>query len=208
MVLKPEPVFEAVRTVQSMAVPRGRVILTTPQGTRLHQRLVERLAGYSRLLILCGHYEGVDQRVCDALVDEEISLGDFVLTGGEIPAIALVDAVARLRPEVLDAESLRHESFTHSLLEAPHYTRPRVFEGLEVPQVLLTGHHAEIEKWRRQEALRRTRLHRPDLLAEAELTPLDLRFLAEIDTAESIEPENPRRMQEGLSPSTSGGETD
>lgn len=180
MVLKPEPLFAAVRAVQQMATPRARVILTTPQGARLHQRLVERLAGYPRLLIVCGHYEGIDQRVCDALVDDEISLGDFVLTGGEIPTMALVDAVARLQPEVLDEASLQHESFTDDLLEAPHYTRPRVFDGLAVPEVLLSGHHLEIERWRRRESLRRTLERRPDLLRESELSAQDVGLLKEL----------------------------
>lgn len=178
MVMKPEPAFAAVRAVQQMATPRARVILMSPQGPRLEQRSVERLAGYPRLLVFCGHYEGVDQRVVEALVDEEVSLGDFVLTGGEIAAMALVDAVARLQPEVLDAASLDQESFTHSLLEAPHYTRPREWEGMEVPAVLLSGHHAEIERWRRRESLLRTATRRPDLLREAALTAKEQRWLA------------------------------
>lgn len=179
MVMKPEPAFAAIRAIQQMTPRRARVILTTPQGRRLDQRAVEKLAGYPRLIIICGHYEGLDQRVCDALVDEEISLGDFVLTGGEIPALAIVDAVARLQPEVLDDESLLHESFTDSLLEAPHYTRPRVWEGMEVPPVLLSGHHAAIDRWRRREAIRRTAQRRPDLLAEAPLSTEERRWLEE-----------------------------
>jgi len=164
MVLKPDPIFEAVRDVQTRASPRGRVILTTPQGKLLKQSLVEVLAGYPRLIVICGHYEGVDERVCERLVDEEISLGDFVLTGGEIPALALIDAVTRLLPGVIDEASLEHESFNAGRLDFPHYTRPRDFEEMSVPDVLLSGHHAEIEKWRRREAFKRTVERRPDLL--------------------------------------------
>lgn len=185
MVLKPEPLFAAIRAVQQMATPRARVLHMTPQGRRLDQSAVEVLAGYSRLLIICGHYEGIDQRVVDALVDEEISLGDFVLTGGEIPAMALVDAVSRLQPEVLDEASLDQESFTHGLLEAPQYTRPREFEGLGVPAILLSGHHAEIDRWRRESSLRRTAQRRPDLLATAELTPAERRWLETSQASEA-----------------------
>jgi len=177
MLLKPEPAAAAVRAVQQMAVPRARVILMSPQGAPFSQAIAERLAGYPRLIVFCGHYEGIDERFVEALVDEEISIGDFVLTGGEIPAMALVDAVARLQPDVIDAASLEQESFTHGLLEAPHYTRPRTWEAMEVPAVLLSGHHAEIDRWRRRESLRRTALRRPDLLAQAELSPVDRRML-------------------------------
>jgi tRNA (guanine37-N1)-methyltransferase len=198
MVMKPEPTFAAVRAVQQMASPRGRVVLTTPQGRRLDQREVERLAGYPRLIVLCGHYEGFDQRVSDALVDDEISLGDFVLTGGEIPAMALVDAVARLQPEVLDEASLDHESFNDGLLEAPHYTRPRVWENLEVPEVLLSGHHAEIEKWRRREAIRRTAERRPDLLAEAVLSAAERRWAEQVmgNDADNLTSDNHDEVEE------------
>lgn len=194
MVMKPEPAFAAIRAVQQMTTPRARVVLLTPHGQRLDQRLVETLAGYPRLMLICGHYEGLDQRVVDALVDEEVSLGDFVLTGGEIPAMALVDAVARLQPEVLDEASLHQESFTHGLLEAPHYTRPRAWEGMEVPAVLLSGHHAEIERWRRRESLLRTAMRRPDLLADAPMSAAERRWLAaemgaEDDAAPAIFPE-------------------
>lgn len=185
MVMKPEPVFAAVRAVQGMASPRGRVVLTTPQGTPLRQPLVELLAGYPRLIVLCGHYEGLDDRVRQALVDEEVSLGDFVLTGGEIPAMALIDAVARLVPGVIDAGSLEHESFNRSLLDFPHFTRPREFEGMEVPQVLLSGNHAAIDRWRRREAVRATLERRPDLLPEAGLSLEERRWLLELQQGEA-----------------------
>ncbi len=185
MVMKVEPFFAAVRAVQQMASPRGHVIMTSPSGVRLTQQHVERLGGYPRLIVICGHYEGIDQRVCDALVDEEFSIGDFVLTGGEIPALALVDAVSRLQPGVIDEASLVHESFVTSLLEGPQYTRPREFEGMEVPAVLLSGHHAEIARWRHREALRRTVERRPDLLAEAELNSDDRRYLSSLSPEEA-----------------------
>jgi len=164
MVLKPEPLSAAIRAIGASQEPEAHVILTTPQGALLHQKRLEELSRMPRLMIICGHYEGVDQRVIDKYVHEEISVGDYVLTGGELPAMVLVDAVVRLRPGVIDAESLHHESFTHSLLDWPHYTRPRVFEGMEVPPVLTCGDHAAIERFRREEALRRTLERRPELL--------------------------------------------
>ena len=160
MVLKPEPIFEAVRARSG----RGPVVLLSPQGERLRQPLVRELAQYDDLYLICGRYEGVDERVATGLADREISIGDFVLTGGELAAMVLIDAVSRLREGVLgSAESPLDESFAADLLEYPHYTRPSVFEGLAVPEVLLSGHHAEIEKWRREQAERRTRRRRPDL---------------------------------------------
>jgi tRNA (guanine37-N1)-methyltransferase len=138
------------------------------------------------LLLLCGHYEGVDERVREALVDEEISIGDYVLTGGELPALVVIDAVARLLPGVLgNEESAAQESFAYGLLEYPHYTRPAEYEGMSVPEVLLSGHHEEIRRWRRREALRRTRERRPDLLAQASLTAEDRELLAEIEAEQN-----------------------
>ncbi len=185
MVMKPEPWFLAVRELRTQSPAPPRVLFFTPQGDRLdHQRAV-RLAQEASLLLLCGHYEGVDARVRDALVDEEISIGDYVLTGGELPALVLIDAVARLLPGVLgNEESAEQESFASGLLEHPHYTRPAEYDGLEAPAVLLSGHHEEIRKWRRRESLRRTRARRPDLLAGANLTDEDRRFLAEIEAEE------------------------
>jgi tRNA (guanine37-N1)-methyltransferase len=161
MVLKPEPIFEAVRAREGT----GPVILLSPQGERLTQGLVRELAGKADLYLICGRYEGVDERVSAHLVDRELSIGDYVLTGGELPAMVLIDAVSRLVSGVLGSEeSPLDESFAETLLEYPHYTRPAVFEGHSVPQVLLSGHHAEIERWRRAQAAERTRRRRPDLL--------------------------------------------
>jgi tRNA (guanine37-N1)-methyltransferase len=161
MVLKPEPIFEAVRT----RAGKGPVILLTPQGELLNQALVRELAGHDDLYLICGRYEGVDERVATHLVDKEISIGDYVLTGGELPAMVVIDAVSRLVAGVLGSqESPKDESFDQHLLEYPHYTRPAEFEGHPVPEVLRSGHHAEIERWRRAQAAERTRRRRPDLL--------------------------------------------
>ena len=168
MVLKPEPIFEAV---ESLAQPATRVLLTTPAGRRFDQALARDLAQESHLLLICPSYEGVDERVCEALVDDEISIGDYVLTNGGLPAMVMVDAVARLLPGALgDDESAADESFSHGLLEYPHYTRPAEFRGMKVPEVLLGGHHAEIEKWRAGQARQRTRQRRPDLSSDDETT--------------------------------------
>jgi tRNA (guanine37-N1)-methyltransferase len=161
MVLKPEPIFEAVRA----RTGKGPVILLTPQGELLNQGLVRELASHDDLYLICGRYEGVDERVATNLVDKEISIGDYVLTGGELPAMVLIDAVSRLVAGVLGSEeSPKDESFDRHLLEYPHYTRPAEFEGHSVPEVLRSGHHAEIERWRRAQAAERTRRRRPDLL--------------------------------------------
>jgi len=161
MVLKPEPIFEAVRA----RTGTGPVILLTPQGEVVNQGLVRELASHDDLFLICGRYEGVDERVAAHLVDREISIGDYVLTGGELPAMVLIDAVSRLVTGVLGSEeSPRDESFDQHLLEYPHYTRPAEFEGHPVPEVLRSGHHAEIERWRRAQAAERTRRRRPDLL--------------------------------------------
>ena len=161
MVLKPEPIFEAVRA----RTGKGPVILLTPQGKLLNQGVVRELASHDDLYLICGRYEGVDERVAAHLVDREISIGDYVLTGGELPAMVLIDAVSRLVTGVLGSEeSPKDESFDQHLLEYPHYTRPAEFEGHAVPEVLRSGHHAEIERWRRAQAAERTRRRRPDLL--------------------------------------------
>jgi tRNA (guanine37-N1)-methyltransferase len=161
MVLKPEPIFEAVRA----RAGTGPVILLSPQGERLTQGLVRELATHPDFYLICGRYEGVDERVGAHLADREVSIGDYVLTGGELPAMVLIDAVSRLVSGVLGSEeSPKDESFADELLEYPHYTRPAVFEGHQVPEVLLSGHHAEIERWRRAQAAERTRRRRPDLL--------------------------------------------
>jgi tRNA (guanine37-N1)-methyltransferase len=163
MVMKPEPVFESF---DALGPGARRTILLSPAGRRLDQRLVRELAAEPWLVLICGRYEGVDERVAAHLVDREISIGDYVLSGGELAAMVVIDAVSRLVAGVLGcAESPEDESFAEHLLEYPHYTRPPVFEGHAVPDVLLSGHHAEIERWRRDQAMERTRRRRPDLLA-------------------------------------------
>jgi tRNA (guanine37-N1)-methyltransferase len=161
MVLKPEPLFEAV---EHLANDRTHVILLTPVGRTFNQAMARELAQREHLLFICGSYEGVDERVREALVDEEISIGDFVLTNGGLPAMVVIDAVTRLLPGVLgDDESASDESFSQGLLEYPHYTRPAEFRGMKVPEILLSGHHAEIGKWRAEQAVERTVQRRPDL---------------------------------------------
>ena len=161
MVMKPDCVYDAFCSIENK--DNAKVIYMSPQGTKLDQKKVEELANEEHLIILCGHYEGIDQRVIDKIVDEEISIGDYVLTGGEIPAMVLIDSVARYNDGVIARESIKEESFANGMLEYPQYTRPEVFEGVRVPEVLLSGHHENIEKWRREEALRITNLKRPDL---------------------------------------------
>jgi tRNA (guanine37-N1)-methyltransferase len=166
MVMRPEPIFNAVETIISRQdSPSTKVILLCPQGKRLDQKIATRLAKHKHLLLICGHYEGVDERVRQKLVDEEISIGDYVLTGGELPAMVLIDTLVRLIPGVLgDKNSLNFESFKGNLLEYPQYSRPAKFRNMRVPSILLSGDHKKIEIWRRKEALKRTKLRRPDLL--------------------------------------------
>lgn len=168
MVLKPEPVFEAVESLWPARGPGQRVILLSAQGRRFDQRTARELAGLEQILLLCGRYEGVDERVAEHLADDELSIGDYVLSGGELAAAVVVDAVARLLPGVLGNEaSAVEESFgAEGVLDCPHWTRPAEFRGWPVPEVLLGGNHAEIRKWRRQAALAKTRRLRPDLLGE------------------------------------------
>lgn len=171
MVMKPEPIFEATESVLGMATERGPIILLTPAGRSLDHDMAVELAREDRLLLLCGHYEGFDARVHEHLATHEVSIGDFVLSGGEIAAMAVVDAVVRHLPGALGcADSVDEESYAHGLLEAPHYTRPPEFKGWKVPEVLLSGHHAEVAKWRRRQNLLLTAKRRPDLLARAEMT--------------------------------------
>jgi len=185
MVMKPEPLFQAVESVVAQTTPRGRVVLLTPQGRLLSQAVAEELAGEERLLLICGHYEGVDERVREHMVDDEISIGDYVLSGGEFPALVVVDAVVRRIPGVLGSEtSLDEESHAQGLLEYPQYTRPAEFRGWQVPEALLSGHHAEIARWRRRQSLLRTARRRPDLLARAELAEEERRWLEERLTEE------------------------
>jgi len=181
MVLKPEPIFAAAEAVGAPGVP---VILMTPQGRPFTQAVAAELAGQERLLLLAGRYEGVDERVRQHLVTDEISLGDFVLTGGELAALVVIDAVARLLPGALGADgAAASDSFATGLLEGPHFTRPANFRGWEVPDVLRSGHAANIARWRRQEALRRTWERRPELLLTAELDEADRDFLAQLAAA-------------------------
>ena len=188
MVMKPDPLFECVDAVRAMAEPAGRVVLLTPQGRLLNHDVVEELAAEQRLILICGHYEGVDERVREFLADDEISIGDYVLSGGEPAAIVVVEAVARHQPGVLGSEeSLEEESHARGLLEYPQYTRPAEYRGMTVPEVLLSGHHAEIAKWRRRQSIIRTARRRPDLIARAQLSAEERR-LAEEAGAEAGEP--------------------
>lgn len=180
MVMKPEPVFEAVEVVKSMAEGEVGVILLSPSGCLFTQAIAAGLALKPRLILIAGHYEGFDERA-RSIIDAEISIGDYVLSGGELPAMVIVDAVARLIPGVLGSdESHVEESHSQGLLEYPHYTRPPEFRGLTVPEILLSGNHAQIAKWRRKESLKRTFERRPDLLEKAELSKSDLKLMAEI----------------------------
>ena len=161
MVMMPDVVYRAYESVKTKD---AKVIYMTPQGKKLDQKKVEDLAKQNHLIILCGHYEGIDQRVLDKIVDEEVSIGDYVLTGGEIPAMVLIDSVSRYVEGVLNKESIKEESFSNGLLEYPQYTRPEVFEGEKVPDILLSGNHQNIDKWRKQKSLEITKSKRPDLL--------------------------------------------
>ena len=181
MVMKPEPFFDAVRSLQAERASPAHVVLLSPQGRVLTQQHAAELAERERIMLLCPRYEGVDERVRQALVDEEISIGDYVLSGGEFPALVVMDAVARLLEGVLGNEaSPQQESHSESLLEHPQYTRPAVFEGMAVPEVLTEGQHERVRRWRRAETLRRTLDRRPDLLARAELTSEDWEILGEL----------------------------
>jgi tRNA (guanine37-N1)-methyltransferase len=186
MVMKPEPVFEAVESVLGLASglaqpPAVPIILLTPQGRVFTQRVAEELSHHERIALLCGRYEGVDERICEHLVTDEISIGDYVLTGGELPALMIIDAVSRLIPGVLgDPTGAEDDSHSMGLLEYPHYTRPPEFRGWKVPDVLLSGDHAKIEKWRREQALTRTFHKRPDMLEKAELSKEDKRFINDL----------------------------
>ena len=179
MVLKPEPMFNAVEAITEGRKPR--VILMCPQGERFAQKKAEELAKEEDLVFLCGHYEGYDERIREYLVTDEISIGDFVLTGGELPAMTVIDAVVRLLPGVLgQADSHIQDSFSTGLLEHPHYTRPADFRGMTVPDVLLSGNHAKIDEWREEKSFKRTLERRPDLLDVLELTPKQQKILEKL----------------------------
>lgn len=181
MVLKPEPIFAAFESIDR--APQSPVLLMTPQGQAFKQRMAQALSGENHVTIICGHYEGFDERI-RTLATHEVSLGDFVLTGGEPAAIAVIDAVGRLVPGVIGKPaSLFHESFADNLLEGPQYTKPPVFRGMEVPEILRSGHHKQVARWRREQALKRTLERRPDLLSEARLTGEDKAILAALRQA-------------------------
>ena len=179
MVMKVEPIARAIESVKAQN-PSARTVYLTPQGKPFHQDLARRLSTQSHLILLCGRYEGIDERVRELFIDEEISIGDYVLTGGELAAMVLIDAVSRFIPGVLGSDrSAEEDSFFNSLLEYPQYTRPVEFKGCRVPEVLLSGNHSAISLWRRREAIRRTSLRRPDLLAKASLTDEEKGLLEE-----------------------------
>ncbi|UUV17990.1 tRNA (guanosine(37)-N1)-methyltransferase TrmD [Fusobacteria bacterium ZRK30] len=174
MVLKAEPIFRALENTS------GKVIYTSPQGVTLNQNLSNDLSAEEEITIIAGHYEGIDERVIEEKVDLEISIGDFVLTGGELPAMVIADSIARLLPGVIKKDSYEQDSFYNGLLDHPHYTRPAEFDGLKVPEILLSGHHKNIELWRKKESLKRTYLRRPDLLEGREFTKEEKKLLKEI----------------------------
>ncbi len=178
MVMQPQPIYDAYRRVAGESKPR--VIYMSPQGKTLTQDKARELATYDHIVILCGHYEGVDERILEEIVDEEVSIGDYVLTGGELPAMVLIDCVSRMIEGVLDSEETASvESHYNGLLEYPQYTRPPQFMGREVPEILLSGHHANIEKWRREQSILRTHKKRPDLIEKATLTEKEKAWLKE-----------------------------
>jgi tRNA (guanine37-N1)-methyltransferase len=184
MVMKPEPIFEAVETVLGLGAHQTRpqhapIIMLTPQGRVFTQAVADELSHYERIALLCGRYEGLDERIREHLVTDEISIGDYVLTGGELPALILIDAVSRLIPGVLgDPDGAVDDSHATGLLEYPHYTRPPEFRGWKVPEILLSGDHGKIEKWRREKAILRTLARRPDMLEHADLTESERKFLS------------------------------
>ena len=177
MVMQADVVYDAYKSIKD---ENAKVIYLTPQGKVLNQKKVEELSKEEHLILLCGHYEGIDQRVLDKIVDEEISIGDYVLTGGEIPAMVLIDSISRYVEGVLSEDSISEESFSQGILEYPQYTRPEIFEGMKVPEILQSGHHENIKKWRRCEALKNTYNKRPELLENVELSEQDKKYLEKI----------------------------
>ena len=182
MLMRPDVVYDAYKSVED---EKAKVIYLSPKGKKLDQNMVLSLAKEKHIIILCGHYEGIDQRVLDEIVTDEISIGDYVLTGGEIPAMVLIDSVSRYVDGVITEESTSEESFSNDLLEYPQYTRPEVFNGVKVPEVLQSGHHENIRKWRREESLRLTYINRPDLLEKANLTDEDKKIIEKIKNKET-----------------------
>lgn len=181
MVMQPAPVCDAYRALCERTGKHPRVLYMTPQGKVFNQKIAQELAGEEDLVFLCGHYEGIDERALELIVTDYLSIGDYVLTGGELPAMVMIDTISRLVPGVLNNDiSAEIESFHDNLLEYPQYTRPEVYEGLRVPEVLLSGHHKNIETWRRQKSIERTLERRPDLLAEANLSKKERQYLEEL----------------------------
>ena len=183
MVMQADVIYNAYKSIKKT---NAKVIYMSPQGQVLNQKKVEELSKEEHLIILCGHYEGVDQRVLDKIVDEEISLGNYVLTGGELPAMVLIDSVSRYVEGVLSDDSTSEESFSQGILEYPQYTRPETFEGVKVPEILQSGHHENINKWRRYQALKNTYYKRPELLENVELSEKDKEYLDEIKSKNDI----------------------
>lgn len=182
MVMQAQPVYDCYKDIEKNLEKKPRVLFMTPTGKTFNQDMAKELSKEENLVFLCGHYEGIDKRVLDKIVTDEVSIGDFVLTGGELPAMMMIDAISRLIPGVLNNDiSAETESFTDNLLEYPQYTRPEIWEGEAVPAVLLSGHHANIEKWRREKSLLLTKERRPDLFEKVELTKKDKKFLVDYE---------------------------
>lgn len=190
MVLTPQPIFDAVADLTTRSETKPKVILMTPQGRPFTQKIAEELAQEEHLILVCGHYEGFDERIVEHLADDELSIGDYVLTGGELAAMVITDAVVRLLDDVIEHDSHANDSFSMGTLEYPHYTRPADYQGMKVPDVLLSGHHKNIEQWRREQALIRTAKRRPDLLATIALTPAEEALVAPFLQSQSATEKN------------------
>ncbi|MBP5295518.1 MAG: tRNA (guanosine(37)-N1)-methyltransferase TrmD [Lachnospiraceae bacterium] len=186
MLIKPEPVYDCYEDISQKIGHPCRVVYLTPGGRVFTEEMAEELSKEEDLILLCGHYEGIDERVIDEIVTDQISIGDYVLTGGELPALVLLDAVSRLVPGVLSAGSAETESFSDGLLEYPQYTRPEVWHDVRVPEILISGDHRKVDRWRREESLRKTLKNRPDLLRTADLTKEDKAFLKTLKESDGI----------------------
>lgn len=180
MVIRPDVIYDAYKSIKQK---NAKVIYLSPQGKLLDQKKVENLSKENHIIVICGHYEGIDQRVLDEIKPEEISIGNYVLTGGEIPAMVLIDSISRYVSGVLNSESISEESFSNGLLEYPQYTRPEIFKGNKVPEILLTGHHENIRKWRREQSIKNTYLKRPSLLENVELSKEDINYLDKLKSS-------------------------
>ena len=180
MVIRPDVIYDAYKSIKQK---NAKVMYLSPQGKLLDQKKVENLSKENHIIVICGHYEGIDQRVLDEIKPEEISIGNYVLTGGEIPAMVLIDSISRYVSGVLNSESISEESFSNGLLEYPQYTRPEIFEGNKVPEILLTGHHENIRKWRREQSIKNTYLKRPSLLENVKLSKEDINYLDKLKSS-------------------------